>query len=171
MVTDREKGRFLQRISAAVDIAKQKGAVLNALAVIAQAAHESAWGTSLLAREANNLFGVKATPSQIQAGQVIALPTREWTGSRWIRETDYWALYPSWNECLGAYSKIIQSLSWFKDAIPHADPPQGDGNALEWLKGLEEPGRPDWATDPNYVAEVGAVGETVGAMLGRSWPV
>ncbi len=70
-----------------------------------------------------------------------------------------------------AYSKIIQSLSWFKDDIPHADPPQGDGNALEWLKGLEEPGRPDWATDPNYVAEVGAVGETVSAMLGRSWPV
>jgi len=156
MLTDTQRA-FMQRMRSAVQIAQAKGAIFNTVAVIAQAALESGWGTSHLATAANNLFGVKATPQQVHAGAALALPTREYYGGRWIRETDYWAEYPSWNEAILAYAVLIGSLPWFHDALAHADLPHGDGDALAWLRGLEETGRPDWATDPHYVAIVSAL--------------
>jgi flagellum-specific peptidoglycan hydrolase FlgJ len=169
MITEQEKSEFLSRMRAAVQIAKEKGAILNEVAVISQAAHESAWGTSELAQKANNLFGVKATQQQIQQGEVLMLPTWEWSQERGsYRTLAYWTRYPSWNECLVAYSKLVSGLSWFRDSLPHADPPNGDGNAVGWLKGLMEPGKPDWATDPKYVSEVSAVAGMVGDMLAKA---
>jgi flagellum-specific peptidoglycan hydrolase FlgJ len=157
---------FFARMDPAVRIARAKGAILNAVATVAQAAHESGWGTSLLAREASNLFGIKASRQQIAAGEALPMPTREWTDAGWVRETAYWVRYPSWNECLVAYSLLVMSLPWFTAARAHADPPHGDGDALGWLRGLEEPGRPEWATDPEYVARVSALFDEVRAYLG-----
>lgn len=145
---------FFVRMKKAKAVAKAKGAKFNTIATVAQAAHESAWGTSWLAQGANNLFGVKATTAQIKDGFALALPTREWRGYGWTKEVAYFARYPSWNEAIVAYAELVASLSWFKLCLPHADPPDGDGDSLAWLQGLEEPGWPGWATDPAYVTEV-----------------
>lgn len=161
---------FLARIQQAVTTAKAKGAALNRLAVIAQATHESGWGASLLTVAANNLFGIKARPDDIRAGNALPMRTREWDGAKYVSEIAYWRMWPSWNECLVSYSEIVESLPWFRGTAAHADPPHGDGDAAKWLAALEVSGQPDWATDPKYVVEVTAAGYAVAAMLQMQWP-
>lgn len=138
----------------ALPIAKAKGAILNSKGAMAQAALESGWGLSYLTRRANNLFGIKA--GSRWTGPTLDLPTLEWDGKKYYRIIARWRAYPSWNECLVDYSKLIQRLSWYRDALPHADPPSGDGDAEEWLAHLvdkDTPGELAWATGPNYVSK------------------
>ena len=49
---------------------------------MAQAALESGWGESLLARQGKNLFGVKADPAW--RGEVQTLTTREFLRGAWV---------------------------------------------------------------------------------------
>lgn len=143
---------FLERLEQAILIAKQKGAVLNTQAVMAQAAHESGWGARIPQAEglcSNNLFGIKAGVSWI--GPTITTRTQEWDGSQYITTTAKWRVYPSWNECLVDYSRLIQRL--YRPCLPHADAPRGDGNASAWIRGLVA-GPYRWATDPKYVSKV-----------------
>lgn len=156
------KERFTVRMKKAIQIAKAKGAILNGRAVTAQAALESAWAQSLLAARHSNLFGMKAGTSW--AGQTVDLWTREWRGRRddqgrpiFERELAKWKVFPSWNECLVDYSNLIQRRKYYHDTLPFADPPDGNGDAYDWIAHLvdrDEPGELAWATDPNYVAKV-----------------
>ncbi len=161
---------FADRMEKAIEIAKAKGALVNAAAIAAQAALESAWGESGLTQTANNLFGIKSGPSW--PGEVLELPTWEYSRTAgWYRTVARWRKYPSWNECIVDYARIIASLSWFRDALPHADPPEGDGDAEAWIHALlPRPGEPGWATDPNYMAKVQEVGKQLAAASGREWP-
>jgi flagellar protein FlgJ len=145
----------LIRMTTAVDIAKAKGAVLNRKAAIAQAALESGWFRSSLAVRHHNLFGVKAYSDW--KGPTVTLMTTEYVNGKYIHVSAKWRAYPSWNECLVDYAALIARLSWFRDAIPHADPPHGDGDAVQWVAHLvdrDTPGELAWATGPNYVAKV-----------------
>lgn len=154
--------RFTSRMRRAIDVARAKGAILNARAAVAQAALESAWGQSLLAARYNNLFGIKAGTTW--KGETVELWTYEWYGKRDVQGRPVyekvmarWRVYPSWNECLVDYSRLIQEAWWFRDALPHADPPHGDGDWIAWLRHLvnrDEPGELAWATSPDYVAKV-----------------
>ncbi len=150
--------QFTLRISRAIENARRQGAVLNARAVIAQAALESAWGESLLAKQYNNLFGIKASPS---SKKYVELPTYEWVGGKLVKAKARWKVYDSWGECILDYSRIISRTPWFRDALPHADPPHGDGDWLAWLRALVNPGEPRWATDPKYVQKLAAVWATI----------
>jgi flagellum-specific peptidoglycan hydrolase FlgJ len=144
--------RSVERMEAAITVARAKGAVLNRLAVIAQAALESGWWRSRLCVDYNNLFGIKAGSSW--TGPVVALQTVEWNGTAYIPTTARWRVYPSWNECLVDYSQLVQRLWWFRDALPYADPPHGNGDYVEWLAHLvdrDTPGELTWATGPRYV--------------------
>lgn len=164
---------FLNRIAAAVDVARKKGAILNARAAVAQAALESGWGTSQLAAKYCNLFGIKAGKGW--AGAKVDLPTYEWYGKRdsqgrpvYERVVASWRVYPSWSECLVDYSRLIQDRWWFRDALKHADPPHGDGDWLGWLRHLvdrDEPGELVWATSPDYVTKVARVAETIDQIM------
>lgn len=153
--------RFVARMTRASDIAKARGAILNRRAAVAQAALESAWGESLLASRYHNLFGVKA--GRGWHGPTVDLWTYEWYGKRESGKPVYekvmakWRVYPSWSECLVDYSRLIQARPWFRDAMPHADPPHGDGDWIRWLSHLvdqDEPGELRWATSPDYVEKV-----------------
>lgn len=160
------RNQFVARMITACRIAKQKGAVINTPAAIAQAALESGWGNSLLAAKYNNLFGIKAGKGW--TGQTVKLWTREWTGKEYIKVMAPWRVYPSWNECLVDYSRLIQRLWWFKDALPHADKPTGDGNAEQWIARLvdrDQPGELAWATGPSYVAKVMAQADQIERVL------
>lgn len=157
------KQQFVQRMTEAIRVARLKGAVINDAVCIAQAALESNWGRSGLAIKACNLFGIKAGKSW--TGPVIELPTREWSQDRgWYKTTARWRMYPSWNECILDYSKVLQGLSWYRDAIAaHADPEA-------FLQGLlPRPGEPGWATDPDYGDKIRAVAREIEKLGGPSW--
>lgn len=161
------KAEFVERMVKATQIAKQKGAILNTHAVIAQAALESGWGNSSLAYKYNNLFGIKRATDW--KGEVVALKTFEYRGGHYVPEIAFWTVFPSWNECLVYYSTLIQSRWWFRDAIQYADPPAGNGDAMEWIAHLvnsTRPGELKWATSPDYVHKViDLVGTEIEAIL------
>lgn len=145
----------VKRMKQAVLVAKQKGAIVNGIAVIGQAALESGWWNSGLCRRHNNLFGIKA--GSAWTGTTVVLMTKEWDGAKYISVPARWRVYPSWNECLVDYSALIQRLWWYRDALPYADPPHGNGDAMEWLAHLvdkDTPGELAWATGPRYVEKV-----------------
>ncbi len=149
------KRDFVDRMARATNIAVAKGAIINTHAVIAQAALESGWGLSLLARKYNNLFGIKKATDW--TGPTVRLWTLEYWGNRYHRVLAEWAVWPSWNECVVSYSQLIRSRWWFADALPHADPPHGDGDAYGWIYRLvdaDRAGELRWATSPDYVVKV-----------------
>jgi len=181
---------FLARFAEASLRAKSEGAVVNSLAACAQGALESGWGTSELAIRCNNVFGVKANPQEPNAwlqwtweyGTVATVRTpgadvpnttgaqqRQVPGgvnqiSGYYRTQAWWRHYASYSQALLDYAKIIGGLSWYAHAIPHADPPHGDGNATLWLAGLMWPGLPRWSTTPaeTYVADVTRLFPSIG---------
>jgi flagellar protein FlgJ len=158
---------FVARITRAIEIAKQKGAALNAQAVMAQAALETGWGRSIPAangRCSNNLFGIKAGSSW--TGPVVITETSEFINGQWIRTTARWRAYPSWNECLVDYARIIAAR--YPQALRHADAPHGTGDAEDWIRALVS-GQYKWATDPNYVSKVIRVGSQLAQHGGPVW--
>ena len=117
-------------------------------AVAAQAALESRWGESALAREANNLFGVKATPSW--AGPVYVSRTREWDGQNWVETVAKFRQYEDFEHAVADYVFILR-LPWYRDAVEAAR----YGDPYGFLYGLEAGhGEPGWATDPGYAKKV-----------------
>lgn len=159
------KTAFIKRMTVACDTAKKKGAVINTPAVVSQAALESGWGNSLLAAAYFNLFGIKRPRDW--GGATVTLMTYEWDGKKYIRVPAQWAIFASWNECIVYYSKMIQSRSYYQDALPHADPPHGDGRADRWIHHLvdkDEAGELRWATAPAYTEKVMTIAEEIATL-------
>ena len=72
---------FIMRLTtAAISSAKATG--VPSSITIAQAALESAWGESGLAKTGNNLFGIKA--DSLWRGQTLTLNTKEFIKGRFI---------------------------------------------------------------------------------------
>ena len=145
----------ITRARTAVKVAKQKGAILNGEACVAQAALESGWFQSSLCRKYNNLFGVKA--GTLWKGPTVDLWTAEYYNGKYHRVVARWRVYPSWNEAMVDYAALIKKLWWFKDSLPYADKPHGNGDAFQWIAHLVDkdvPGELMWATGPNYVTKV-----------------
>ncbi len=143
---------FIKRALDSADRAKAEGAPIVAEIAAAQAALESRYGTSRLAQDARNLFGMKAGRSW--PGPVLALTTVEIDeNGNPFTVLAHWRLYASWQGCFADYGALIDSRSWFADAAAAAR----RGDALGFLDGLlverdadgdvEEPG---WSTDPHY---------------------
>jgi len=147
--------KFCKRMKEAIYWSHIKGAKFNDAVVFAQSALESRWGQSTLSSKYNNLFGIKAGSSW--KGEIIELPTSEYSPTKgWYITTAKWRKYPSWQECLLDYYNIINSLWWYKDALKHLD------NADEFLKALlPAPGKPGWATDPDYFNKVKNIGKQI----------
>lgn len=156
---------FVQRFSEAVIIAKAKGAKLNGLAAMAQAANETGWGSHVpeaSGRCSNNLFGIKAGSSW--NGSTITTQTNEQAADGTIYVTTaHWRVYPSWNECLVDYANIIQRN--YPESAPHADAPDGDGDPNAWIAGLSA-----WATNSAYIVDVVSTGQSLAKYGGPNWP-
>ena len=115
---------------------------IYASVMIAQAAHESAWGKSALATIGNNLSGVKGS---YNGNSIVMLTWEEVNGKEvWIQ--DYFRLYSSYREALQDYvTKIKKGVTynpeiykgtWVENTASHLD-------ATEWLTGR-------YATDSQY---------------------
>ena len=74
---------------------------------LAQAILESAWGTSQLARRANNLFGIKATPDLLAANSYAEFPTREVVTGRSVVELAKFARYGTVLDCFAAHAHLL----------------------------------------------------------------
>jgi flagellum-specific peptidoglycan hydrolase FlgJ len=117
-----------------------------------EAALESTWGQSRLAREANNLFGQKQsqTPSGIKASGTIALPTQEFLHGHWVTVIAQWARFADQAACFRARMALLRRLEVSYPAYTRA---------LAATNGevfIEEVSR-TWSTDPQRAQKVLAI--------------
>jgi flagellar rod assembly protein/muramidase FlgJ len=113
--------------------------------VVAEAALESGWGTSLLAQDAFNLFGVKADPSW--AGPTWSMQTREYLNGQWVMEPALWRSYSDW---LGA----IQDHAQFLISNPRYAPAFACADGISFAQAIAAEG---YATDPQYAQKLAEI--------------
>jgi flagellum-specific peptidoglycan hydrolase FlgJ len=75
----------------------------------AEAALESTFGVSEIARDANNLFGMKQHRHPIYG--TMTLPTREHSANGWEVIDAYWVKYPDWSSCFADRLSTLGRLS------------------------------------------------------------
>ena len=111
---------------------------------IAQAILESNWGRSKLAKEANNLFGIKGD----YKGESMTVKTKEWDGSKMIDVDAGFKKYPSWNESIEDHGTFFTSTDWRKNNYKNVI---GENNYKDMAKALSDSG---YATDPAYASKL-----------------
>jgi flagellum-specific peptidoglycan hydrolase FlgJ len=135
--------QFISSIAeAAVDSADQTG--VPASVTIAQAILESYWGSSRLARDANNYFGIKA---QTRGGSA---------GSIWL---DVWEVIGGRNvvqsQSFRAYNSIAESFvdhgQFFLENGRYASALAARGDARQFAREINRDG---YATDPAYASKL-----------------
>ncbi|GEA95008.1 Mannosyl-glycoprotein endo-beta-N-acetylglucosamidase [Weissella viridescens] len=93
---------FIEEVApTAVQIQKQDH--VPASISIAQAALESNWGTSKLAADYNNLYGVKGSAET----KNIELPTKEFVHGEWKTVQASFRWYDSWNQSMWAHATLL----------------------------------------------------------------
>jgi len=118
---------------------------IKSIITVAQACLESNWGQSKLTRDANNLFGIKATDSWIKAGKAV------WTGETTEyfdpktpkKVIDGFRKYGSWQESAEDWATLISKATRYKKLIVLAKA----GDVTGFGKEITKSG---YATDPNY---------------------
>ena len=105
---------------------------------IAQACVESAYGTSELAVQANNLFGIKAGSGW--SGQTYTKNTQEWDGSKYITVSAVFRAYDTMVACVEDYLDKITTMDRYKNLV-------GCTDIREACRLIREDG---WATSPTY---------------------
>jgi flagellum-specific peptidoglycan hydrolase FlgJ len=137
---------FLRHASAA---ARAAGHIFPDYAAC-EAALESTWGQSRLAREANNLFGQKQSAEGIDGISALALPTQEFVHGQWVTVMAHWARFADQPTCFRARMALLRRLQ-------HSYPAYA--RALAAATGevfIEEVSRA-WSTDPQRAAKVLAI--------------
>jgi flagellum-specific peptidoglycan hydrolase FlgJ len=115
-----------------------------------EAALESNWGQSRLAREASNLFGQKQSATPVAGTLTVALPTQEFVRGAWITVPAHWACFRTQEACFRARMVLLEQA---RHAYPAYD------RALRATTGeqfVEEVSRA-WSTDPGRAAKVLAI--------------
>lgn len=154
------KSEFREAALAAANAARASGSPIVPEVAVAQAALESNYGNSGLARHANNLFGIKATKSW--KGPVYTRPTTEYVDGKPVTVVASFRKYSSWAGCFADYGQLISRLKWYADAKAAAQ----RGDARGFLKGLcASKTEPGWATAPDYEKRILAVAKSLGFSL------
>mgnify|MGYP000134334488 CR=1 FL=1 len=109
---------------------------------VAQAALESAWGESLLARQGKNLFGVKADSSW--QGDVLTINTREFLHGTWVMVPARWRKYKDWQTCIDDHAAFLHQNRRYAACFQCTS---GDAFARAVAKA-------GYATDPDYADKV-----------------
>ena len=79
----------------------------------AQAFIESSKGNSGLTKKANNLFGIKGSYN----GQYVIMPTKEFSGGRYITINSKFRKYSSWKESIEDHSNLLVKNARYKNLI------------------------------------------------------
>lgn len=96
---------FILRLTVAA-IESQRKSGVPASITIAQAALESAWGESDLAKAGKNLFGIKADSRW--RGETLTLNTREYIKGKWLVVPAKWRKYASWQASIDDHAAFLK---------------------------------------------------------------
>jgi len=139
-----ERNAFVKKIAPyAVELGQQYG-VLPSI-TIAQAILESNWGTSSLASQYNNYFGIKGDdPSNTKL-----LQTKEYTNGQWITINGRFRVYSDFRESMKDHTKLlVNGTTWnsqqYKQVIQSKD-------YIDAAVALQADG---YATDPGYTSKI-----------------
>lgn len=113
-----------------------------------EAALESGYGASVLAKLANNLFGMKqhAHPEY----GTCNLPTREYLGGQWIRTSADFVSYPDLATCFADRMATLQRLA---PVYPHYAAALAAASGTTYLNEVSR----TWSTDPDRAENVLAI--------------
>lgn len=112
---------------------------------VAEAALESGWGSSQLAAQGFNLFGVKA--DRAWAGQILIMRTREFIHGQWVLVPALWRKYTDWLGCLEDHAAFLLGNPRYQPAFDHAD-------GESFARAVAAAG---YATDPDYARKICSV--------------
>jgi flagellar rod assembly protein/muramidase FlgJ len=121
-----------------VAVESQRNSGVPASITIAQAALESAWGESGLAKAGNNLFGIKADSRW--RGETLTLKTREFIKGQWLVVPAKWRKYSSWQASIDDHAAFLK-------ANPRYQPCFLCQSTDAFARALLKAG---YATDPSY---------------------
>lgn len=141
--------QFLEKIKqGAIDTWKTHK-ILPSL-VGAQAILESGWGKSELAKNANNLFGVKANKDW--KGDIYPVVTKEFIDGEWIEIVANFRKYKDWNESVLDHANFFTESQFRKDNYKHVF---GETDYEKAVKAILVPvAKYGYATDPNYADKI-----------------
>lgn len=104
-----------------------------------EAALESGFGSSTLARADNNLFGMKQHKHPIYG--TVTLPTEEFLGGQMVRVSAEWVKYPNWSDC---FLDRMDTLRRLAPAYPHYAAALAAVDGPTYVRAVSE----SWSTDP-----------------------
>lgn len=133
---------FLGSVIPGAVTAQQRWGVPAAV-TIAQAIEESAWGTSLLATHAHNLFGIKGSGP---AGSVT-YQTQEYLNGQWETVNAAFRAYHNISQSISDHARLLATSGYYRQAM--ADRANPDAFASD-LTGI-------YATNPHYGANLIAI--------------
>jgi flagellar rod assembly protein/muramidase FlgJ len=96
---------FIMRLTKPA-VESQRTSGVPASITIAQAALESAWGDSGLAKAGNNLFGIKADSRW--RGETLTMNTREFIKGQWLVVPAKWRKYGSWQASIDDHAAFLR---------------------------------------------------------------
>lgn len=130
---------FINKVKGSAKVLWSTYKILPSVA-IAQAALESAWGTSSLATKYNNLFGIKGS----YGGNAANMATWEvYGGVRYDIKANFRA-YPDWATSIKDYGVFLNVNSRYKKAL-------GLTSYKDQIKAIHDAG---YATDPDYQKKI-----------------
>ena len=132
---------FIMRLSSPAMESQRKSGVPASI-TIAQAALESAWGESGLAKAGNNLFGIKA--DSLWRGQTLTMNTKEFIKGRWVVVPALWRNYPSCQASIDDHAAFLKRNPRYKACFACTSAPA-------FARALSQAG---YATDPTYSDKV-----------------
>lgn len=110
-----------------------------------EAALESGFGTSLLARQDNNLFGTKQHQHPIYGTQ--NLPTKEFEAGQWVETTAAWIVFPSLSAC---FDDRMATLGRLRAYYPEYNQALIAVYGADFVRNVSK----RWSTDPNRAQKV-----------------
>ena len=117
---------------------------IKASITMAQAILESNWGTSKLASQYHNLFGIKGTGPNSKL-----MTTKEYTKGKWIVIKDRFKVYPSWSASIKDHTQLMLNGTQYKqenyEKVIKAQ------NYREAAQALQDA---NYATDPDYASKL-----------------
>jgi flagellum-specific peptidoglycan hydrolase FlgJ len=138
-----KRSAFLQQAAAA---ARAAGHLFPEHAAC-EAALESNWGQSRLAREGNNLFGQKQSHPPLAGSGTLEIETREYLHGEWVQVPAQWVKFANWAECFRARMALLEHLR-------HAYPQYAQALAARTGEAFVEAVSVSWSTDPDRARKV-----------------
>ncbi len=132
---------FIMRLTSSALESQRKSGVPASI-TIAQAALESGWGESGLAKAGNNLFGIKADSRW--RGETITLNTREFIRNQWVVVPAKWRKYTSWQASIDDHAAFLKLNPRYKACFLCT-------TASAFAHALAQAG---YATDPDYASKL-----------------